>query len=139
MQRFLHNVLPAFTKVTQWCNRKLFFVTVAWQIVGISRMNAENENPCVGCKIKSCMAIGHAQWQALHVHLHCLPQNAANKGLPPLQAALRLKEVHELPIPYASIGSSGLCRLLCPCCSCFAAVTPECQPLQECQAKNGPL
>ncbi len=45
------------------------------------------------------MAIGHAQWQDLHMHLYSLPQNAANKGLPPLQAALRLKEVHELAIP----------------------------------------
>jgi len=85
------------------------------------------------------MAIENAQWQALHVHLHCLSQNAANKGLPPLQAAQRLKDVHELAIPYASIGSSGFGGLLCPCCSCFAAVTPEYQPLQECQASNGPL
>jgi len=60
-----------------------------------------------------------------HSHLHGLPQNAAYEGLPPLQAPLRLKDIKEVSVTYAAVGGCCLCSLLCPCCTCFAAITPE--------------
>lgn len=65
------------------------------------------------------------------LHLHCVAQYCLDKGAPPIEAPLGLKEVHEVTITHAAVIGSGFRRLLCPGSCCCAAILPEHQPLQH--------
>ena len=78
---------------------------------------------------KACHICRRAE-RAERVNLHGLPENTAYEGLTAVQAALRLKHVHELALAYGAVGGSCFCSFLRPVSCCHAAITPKDQPLQ---------
>lgn len=74
-----------------------------------------------------------------NANLHGLPEDATNEGLPPVQAALGLKHVHELAIADAAVGGSGFGSFLCPASSRHAAIPAEDQPLQHRSGCHAPV